>query len=1205
MPDFDGDIKLGVSLEPKDIKSAAKSLMDALGKIFKYGSGKELDTKFKSLQASISKTADKATLLQQKISDLENAKIPTEEYKQLSGWLDKQVTALSSAEEKMDRMIDSGKNSGDAWSRVREEVDQLRNSVEYGKGELQDLVDTGKAFTLGSETEEYQKLIGQLNDVNNQQTINIAKAEEMMQAAEEAARVKQEQLDAEKLAEEELIQEQQRAAEVQRILDEEQAAAEEAQTNRYSGLLGTLARVRDAFLNVGMAVRESIPGAVENVRASIANFAQNSILKLRESISQLSSGKILGKLANVASSIKNIGHSAKSAHSPVSSLFKKFLMYGLGIRSVYMLVRKLRSAIMEGFKAMAQMNGGVNSTNTALSALQSSLSYVRNSWAAAFSPILEFVTPALVRLMDLLAKAASYLSMFFSFIGGKSTYRVAIKGQTDFAKSLGATGGAAEKAYDKLAPFDDLQVLGEDKGSGGGGAGGDLGDMFEDIPIDENEIPDWLKELWELIKSLFDRIMEAVNRLRTALRNLWEAIKKSLQELWDEGVIQAWLESVANLIISIIDILTAAVESFTKAWEQDNNGTNYLRSLFQMLTSINNMIIEINRSIERAFRSDVGVDIFVNILQIFTHINNTIRNLADNFRQAWVEGERGDQIIMSIFTSVDILLTHVNNVTAAMEKWSETIDFGPALDGILLILQDIQPIVDDIGSALEWLWNEILAPLSTWTIEEFVPEALNIIAAALELMEPIISTVGEWLAYIWDNFLAPVANFVGDAIIAFMNDFAEFLRIVAENETVVEILAGIALTLGAVFGAMSLFNGLVAILSSPIFWIGVLIVAIVELVTHWDEVKAKTIEVWNKITEKVREAVESVKNKFEEFKTNIETKLAGVTLAVGLFIGNVENFFVTKFEEIKNFFIGVWQEIVDWVTQKIAELQLVLDSIVEFFTVTIPAKIEEFKTFITQRVEEIKTNVTTAFTNLKTTVETTVTTFISNIQTKFNTLKTQIISKVEAIRTQVETKFQALHDKAIEIAGLLSTALATKWEEIRTSLSDTLDNIKEKWDNIWEGMKKTLQTIVNAIIGIINSMISAVAEGINSIISAINSFAAIDIPDWVPKVGGQSYSWLNIPTVNAPQIPLLAQGAVIPANHEFLAMLGDQRQGTNIEAPLDTIVAAFQEVVGNMQVQNTGYSEMTLDGETFARLAVPYIVSELHREGYNVTVLEG
>ena len=49
--------------------------------------------------------------------------------------------------------------------------------------------------------------------------------------------------------------------------------------------------------------------------------------------------------------------------------------------------------------------------------------------------------------------------------------------------------------------------------------------------------------------------------------------------------------------------------------------------------------------------------------------------------------------------------------------------------------------------------------------------------------------------------------------------------------------------------------------------------------------------------------------------------------------------------------------------------------------------------------------------------------------------------------------------------------------------------------------------------------------------------------------------------VTLPRIPRLAQGAVIPPNREFMAVLGDQKSGTNIEAPLETMVQAFRQAM--------------------------------------------
>ena len=116
--------------------------------------------------------------------------------------------------------------------------------------------------------------------------------------------------------------------------------------------------------------------------------------------------------------------------------------------------------------------------------------------------------------------------------------------------------------------------------------------------------------------------------------------------------------------------------------------------------------------------------------------------------------------------------------------------------------------------------------------------------------------------------------------------------------------------------------------------------------------------------------------------------------------------------------------------------------------------------------------------------------------------------------------------------------------------------------NIFNGLKNAIKSPVNAIIGFINGMISGIVSGINSAISVLNRLH-ISIPRWVPGIGGRSLGF-NIPHVYAPQIPYLAKGAVIPPNAPFMAMLGDQRHGTNVEAPLETIQEAVALVMDGM-----------------------------------------
>ena len=115
------------------------------------------------------------------------------------------------------------------------------------------------------------------------------------------------------------------------------------------------------------------------------------------------------------------------------------------------------------------------------------------------------------------------------------------------------------------------------------------------------------------------------------------------------------------------------------------------------------------------------------------------------------------------------------------------------------------------------------------------------------------------------------------------------------------------------------------------------------------------------------------------------------------------------------------------------------------------------------------------------------------------------------------------------------------------------------WRRAWNGLKGVLKGAVNGIIGLINSLLSGMASGLNAITRALNSWS-VAVPNWVPLLGGKKFGF-NLKPITAPQIPLLAQGAVLPANKPFLAMVGDQRHGTNIEAPLATIQEAVALVM--------------------------------------------
>lgn len=149
----------------------------------------------------------------------------------------------------------------------------------------------------------------------------------------------------------------------------------------------------------------------------------------------------------------------------------------------------------------------------------------------------------------------------------------------------------------------------------------------------------------------------------------------------------------------------------------------------------------------------------------------------------------------------------------------------------------------------------------------------------------------------------------------------------------------------------------------------------------------------------------------------------------------------------------------------------------------------------------------------------------------------------------------------------LKSALGSAWNSFWSGLASGVTSI-------WNGIVNTVKGAVNALIGFINGMLSGIVNGLNGAIDVLNRLS-IDVPSWVPLVGGNHLGF-SISHITAPQIPYLAQGAVIPPNREFMAVLGDQSHGTNVEAPLATIQQAVAAVMQDYQDGNLAALEQVI-----------------------------
>ena len=189
-------------------------------------------------------------------------------------------------------------------------------------------------------------------------------------------------------------------------------------------------------------------------------------------------------------------------------------------------------------------------------------------------------------------------------------------------------------------------------------------------------------------------------------------------------------------------------------------------------------------------------------------------------------------------------------------------------------------------------------------------------------------------------------------------------------------------------------------------------------------------------------------------------------------------------------------------------------------------------------------------------------------------------------------------------AAGLATVVDVNWSSVVDWVKNAWNAVKNFWnENIdpvftakwWLDLGKTcINGLIAGFEGGINGIIYAFESMINWIVDGLNKIS-FDIPDWL----GEGSFGINLQRANLGRvkIPRLAKGAVIPPNREFLAVLGDQKQGTNIETPLDTMLQAFKQALSEGGYGQNQTVVLELDGRELGRTIVRLGKQENNRVG--------
>ncbi len=308
----------------------------------------------------------------------------------------------------------------------------------------------------------------------------------------------------------------------------------------------------------------SFGGQAINFGKSVASFTKGAALKGWGGITKIFGG-MKSVLSGVTSTIKKtsgvfgaliqkfvsgipllgrFNSGLKQTGGGMGSSLKNVLKYTLGIRSLFALVNRLRSAAVEGFKNLAQYS---DSTNGSISLLMSSLTQLKNAFAAAFAPILNVVAPILNSFIQKIISVVNAFGQLTSALTGGNTYIRAKKLNQNYAASLNQNAASAKNAkkanedlkrtilgFDQINKMDDNDNsdTGSDAGSDMGG-GISPGDMFETVQI-ENKFKDLAKKLKDAWKNAdFTEIGAMVGRkLNSALESIpWDKIQSTCNRI--------------------------------------------------------------------------------------------------------------------------------------------------------------------------------------------------------------------------------------------------------------------------------------------------------------------------------------------------------------------------------------------------------------------------------------------------------------------------------------------------------------------------------------------------------------------------------------------------------------------------------------------------------------------------------------------------
>lgn len=602
---------------------------------------------------------------------------------------------------------------------------------------------------------------------------------------------------------------------------------------RRKQLLKEISDLEKAGIGVGYQQYDSAIQSLARADKEIKEYS-NSIQQTKEDY------KKLGDTAK--KSFDKVNKTVKKTNgflSTMASRFKGLVLSLLIFNQISKAFNAMISGMKEGMNNLAQYS---DDTNKALSMLMSRSTYLKNSLATAFSPIVETITPILVSFIDLLGEAAAKVSELFSALIGKETFTKAIKVQQNYADSLKNTASSTKKAGKEtekaLAPFDDLrQIQFQEAKEQEEVKPGELtpAEMFETDDVSEgmNAFADSLKMIGDTLASVFDSIKNKAIELKDIFKSgFWdglgnykprlEELKTDLQKIGtyirdiftDADVMAAtdrfvnsfvymvgtFVGSLTSIGLTIATNIVGGIESYLSG--NTERIKSWLVRMFDIGTEINtifsNFFIAF-ADVFSVFASQTAQDITGSVIQIFSDIfggileitGKFIRDVLDTILTPFTENK--EKIKKAISGTLEPIKTVVNSIADTVRR---------LVDGLVKLYdQHIHPLFMSLKEGLTEIfgklldgYNQYIVPVLNKLAEKFQEVMEGPVGDAIDSAIEFLGKLFDAVRKLWEEILQPFIAWIADNIMPIIAPVIEGIGTAA-----LDMFAGIAEVVGLVF----------------------------------------------------------------------------------------------------------------------------------------------------------------------------------------------------------------------------------------------------------------------------------------------------------------------------------------------------------------------------------------------------------------------